>query len=26
MTEFLYAAHGPDPARELRAMAEAAGI
>jgi 5,10-methylenetetrahydromethanopterin reductase len=26
MTEFLYAAHGPDPARELRAMAEAAGL
>jgi 5,10-methylenetetrahydromethanopterin reductase len=26
MTEFLYAPHGPDPARELRAMAEAAGL
>jgi len=24
MTEFVYAPHGPDPARELRAMAEAA--
>jgi 5,10-methylenetetrahydromethanopterin reductase len=26
MTEFLYAPHGPDPARELRAMAEAVGL
>jgi 5,10-methylenetetrahydromethanopterin reductase len=25
-SEFVYAPHGPDPARELRAMAEAAGL